>query len=85
MTRATRDEIERVLKSLLTQIEPRDDKFDHYERTINQTMLKRLRFRKNVLGRKWFEDHIREDFDAWSDKTETACNFLRYFESHGMS
>ena len=60
-----------MLKLLLTEIVPRDDKFHHYERTINQTMLKRLNFRKNVLGRKWFKKHIREAFDAWSNKTET--------------
>ena len=75
MTRATRDEIERVLKFLLTQIEPRDDKLHNYERTIDQTMLKRLRFRKNLLGEKWFKDPIREAFDAWPEKTQAISQF----------
>ena len=71
LTRATRGEIERVLKLLLTKSAPSDDKLHSYERTIHQAMLKRLHFRKDVLGRNWFKDHIREAFDAWSDKTET--------------
>ena len=75
LTRATRDEIERVLKFLLTQIEPRDDKLHNYERTINETMLKRLRFRKDVFGRKWFKDHIRKAFDAWPEKTQAISQF----------
>ena len=62
MSQATREDIERVLKSLLTEIAPRDDKLHNDERTINQTMLKRLRFRKNLLGAKWFKDPIREAF-----------------------
>ena len=64
-----------MLKSFLTEIAPRDDKLYHYERTINQTMLKRLRFRKNLLGAKWFKDHIREAFDAWPDKTQAISQF----------
>ena len=64
-----------MLKSLLTEIAPRDDKLHNYERTINQTMLKRLRFRKNLLGAKWFKDPIREAFDAWPEKTQAISQF----------
>ena len=60
LTRATRGEIERVLKLLSKKTAPRDDKFHRYECIINQAMLKRLHYRKDVLGRKWFKDHIRE-------------------------
>ena len=71
LSRATRGEIERVLKLLFTKTAPSNDKLHSYERTINQAMLKRLHFRKDMLGRNWFKDHIREAFHAWSDNTET--------------
>ena len=75
LSRATRGEIERVLKLLLTKTAPRDDKHHSYERTINQAMLKRLHFRKDVLGRKWFKKHIRKAFDAWADKSQAISQF----------
>jgi len=77
LSQATREDIERVLKSLLTEIAPRDDKLHSYERTINQLMLKRLRFRKNLLGAKWFKDHIRKAFDAWLNKTQPISQFRK--------
>ena len=75
MSQATRQDVERVLKSLLYEIAPRDDKLHNYERTINQMMLKRLRFQKIWIGFKWFKDPIREAFDAWPKKTEAISPF----------
>ena len=46
MSQATREDIERVLKSLLTEIAPRDDKLYKYERTFMKRCLSVCAFEK---------------------------------------
>ena len=68
LSRANRDEIQRVLKSLLIEEAPVDDKLAHYEGTICAKITERLRFRKDVLSRKWFKKEIRDAFEICARK-----------------
>ena len=61
--RASRNEIEKALILLLNETKPTDAIFNSYERTIHAKLEKRLRFRKNVLRRKWMKQLVREAFE----------------------
>ena len=63
MPQATRNEVEEVLNLLLKETIPTDDIFSNYKRTIHAKLEERLRFRKDVLRRKWMNKPVRDAFE----------------------
>ena len=74
LTQATRSEIERALTSLLLQAAPADDKLVNYESTISAKITERLRFRKDVLSKKWLKNLIRDAFHTYAGERNMLNN-----------
>ena len=74
MKRANRPEIEGVLKALLVEVAPADDKFGNYKKPISTELRRRLRIRKDVFSRKLFQKLIRDAFDTHAYKRKVVNN-----------